>query len=63
MSDTELKPCPFCGGKAKFIQNKDCDKQVIGHMRCINCGISQNQHNFTESLAIHEWNRRVNQHE
>ena len=54
---TELKPCPFCGGKAKF------DEQYKGIyvVRCSVCGIGAMESAiFAEpEELIGAWNRRV----
>ncbi len=48
----ELKPCPFCGGKAKVQRFVDYDL-----IRCLNCKASSCHTN--EKQAISAWNRRV----
>lgn len=52
----ELKPCPFCGGKATVNQFLDS----LFWVRCTECG-SENQASNTEKQAIDAWNRRVNE--
>lgn len=51
----ELKPCPFCGGEAKFslFLGKPC-------VTCTKCmgGVFPALGN-TEEMAAHDWNRRV----
>jgi Lar family restriction alleviation protein len=61
----ELKPCPFCGGKAEswveFIPYWDgvgFEEKNLWHCGCKSCGI------FTtfvwlKDIAIEAWNRRV----
>ena len=55
MKDIELKPCPFCGGKAHIYQNYNgyyvaqCDKCGIGTLLCSD-----------EKTAKRRWNRRTN---
>ena len=55
----ELKPCPFCGGKA-FLTNDlatyGCD--VMYRVICENCNISTPL-KWTEEKAIEAWNRRA----
>ena len=60
MSNTELKPCPFCGGKAKAyvtirgFYGVDCDSnECITHTMVANYD--------TKEIAIEEWNRRAEQ--
>lgn len=52
MNKIELKPCPFCGGKAKIV------KTYTIWVKCINCHASANCHS-TEREAAEAWNRRV----
>ena len=56
---TELKPCPFCGGKVK---------RVIGIMglnffKCQKCGavvsFDNDYYNTHQNEAIEAWNRRI----
>lgn len=68
----ELKPCPFCGGKAKVFS---CDgagafytnageAQIWGRkmnhklIRCKNCGIKTKAY-LTDKGVFNAWNRRV----
>lgn len=51
--DTELKPCPFCGGRA-FVHNPEYGYFVM----CDRCKTSSN--NFKDrDKAVNQWNRRV----
>ena len=54
MSDTELKPCPCCGGKATFDYQ---DTSVF----CVKCGIQTACHS-TEKTAVSRWNTRTPEH-
>lgn len=56
---TELKPCPFCGGIARFVCTKEGQfgDEDDGFVRCLLCGIEQPCIN-TRSRAIAAWNRR-----
>lgn len=56
----ELKPCPFCGGKAEIIIfSFEYGTVTIG---CTNekCDITMGKAFFTDEEAIQHWNRRVN---
>ena len=54
MSKTVLKPCPFCGGKAK--ERYEYLNGVF--VQCNECGIST--HIFSsQDAATRAWNRRV----
>ena len=61
MSKRVLKPCPFCGGKAKIIlstQERDKFQSRLWLVRCPVCGA--NQLPFSEKhYAVEAWNRRV----
>jgi Lar family restriction alleviation protein len=52
----ELKPCPFCGGKAEFM------RYSIGSVGagCKACAIMFFVSNGNENEAARMWNRRVN---
>lgn len=66
----ELKPCPFCGGKAELVL---CFNGKIPQIRCSSClalmgwhcksvSALRGQLNFdTEEDAIAAWNRRTTQ--
>ena len=51
-----LKPCPFCGGKAKT------KKETLGtwKVRCTKCSAEVGRYWFkTEKFAVEAWNRRA----
>ena len=57
---TELKPCPFCGGKAEIKDGGDgCHK-----IECENDCIAGNNHLWRKNLdfLIEAWNTRVGEH-
>ena len=60
MSDTELKPCPFCGGKATIMENNHYTDMWT--VMCKNC-YSEIDRYHTKESAIEAWNRRENKHE
>lgn len=53
MSEIELKPCPFCGGKAGLYHTYDGRSCV----QCDECGISTLR-KMDARLAIQMWNKR-----
>ena len=60
MTETKLKPCPFCGGEAKvYIEDKAVS---IGCSKCL-CGTAwMNGASTTEKkieVAAQDWNRRI----
>lgn len=60
---TELKPCPFCGGNANLIKNKDFDMRfycVIPYyfVMCSQCRAQSNKLE-TDKEAIEAWNKRA----
>ena len=65
----ELKPCPFCGWKARLKHGSynllgaygttDEDRQWYG-VFCYECGVSQPKRQYdTKEKAIEAWNRRT----
>lgn len=53
----ELKPCPFCGGKAEI--KKDEGQYV--NIKCTQCPCDMGRYWFTRQTdAIKAWNRRFN---
>lgn len=51
----KLKPCPFCGGEAKFFEDKGYQ---IFSVTCTECDAGTNGYGI-EQDAIEAWNRRV----
>lgn len=56
----KLKPCPFCGGEAGFIEpiyvRSEADYPYV--IECSQCGIQTSIYN-NQDQAIAAWNRRV----
>ena len=50
----KLKPCPFCGGEARFV----LAGWIVGWIECPDCKASQFQLR-TEGEAIEAWNTRT----
>lgn len=55
---TELKPCPFCGGKANLEHDIMQYNGTPFEVYCENCGAKRNDYN--EEDAIEGWNSRTN---
>lgn len=51
---TELKPCPFCGGKAVLCENTD-----YAYVYCKECGSQTDESHGTAGAAVAAWNTRV----
>ena len=54
----KLKPCPFCGGAAKFHQTTHTSSVGGFFVMCDKCLTSSNNYS-TEEIAAEKWNRRV----
>ena len=53
---SELKPCPFCGGKARLNEYKDCE--IWYEVWCDGCAVRTEQYE-NEDEAVKVWNHRV----
>lgn len=53
----KLKPCPFCGGKAKICRNWNYVWDY-GFIKCDTCGATTGKFDYYKS-AIKAWNRRA----
>ena len=56
----QLKPCPFCGGKAVLIPNEDTPFTIGPWVECPHCHVGQQYVSMYEDDAIAAWNRRAN---
>ena len=62
----ELKPCPFCGGKAELhlIQMYEGDEPYAVNIRCPECGVNGAEEwkvdgKDFKQRAVKKWNKRV----
>jgi Lar family restriction alleviation protein len=53
----ELKPCPFCGGHAEFLERK-MPAYLPWGIKCSVCGITNNHH-WSYDDAVKTWNTRA----
>ena len=51
----KLKPCPFCGGKAKLSEDKDYQ---IYSVNCTECDAGTNSYGIKRD-ATDAWNKRI----
>ena len=68
MSDTKLKPCPFCGGVAKLYREQSVGGLNGSIVRCEKCGAKATWKQMSYTYACdHEaseaWNRREGEQE
>lgn len=68
MKEIELKPCPFCGGKANLKVNTECAgfgcNVTKAYVECEQCGARGETgdnyfHDNIKIIAILGWNRRA----
>ena len=52
----KLRNCPFCGGKARLNEYKDCE--VWYEVRCDECAVRTEQYETVDE-AVRVWNRRA----
>lgn len=55
---TKLKPCPFCGGRAKIYTVFDKITKIFG-ITCQKCGVGSTQWTGDVKKVAEDWNRRV----
>lgn len=55
---TYIKPCPFCGGKAKEGHRDRCKYDVTECVYCPDCWVKTD---YCKSIhtAVYAWNKRV----
>lgn len=61
MAAKALKPCPFCGGDAKFVEMYVHKDEVRGFVKCAKTKSCCEQSVITlKDDAFRKWNTRVN---
>ena len=55
MTETNLKPCPYCGGKAKLTDLKQAPESWV---ECTECGARTRFFSNSEEAAVSAWNSR-----
>lgn len=63
MSETELKPCPFCGNTAVVVFGREDDRERTGYRRIVclgNCGMGSERAHADDQIETlkKNWNRR-----
>ena len=56
--EDELKPCPFCGGKAEYQHLRMVDGVSQGYIRCVNFCCEQMVPQ-KKGYAVESWNGRA----
>lgn len=56
MTETNFKPCPFCGGKAKLTDLKRAPESWV---ECTECGARTRFFSNSEEAAVSVWNARL----
>ena len=53
---TELEPCPYCGGEAKY-HDSSCVEEICEYVSCLKCN-AQSPLMYRKGEAVEWWNRR-----
>lgn len=61
---TELRPCPFCGGKVKLVTDLTQTKDPVYCFECEDCGVLVYMDDLNDKdKSIKAWNNRVSEAE
>ena len=55
----DLKPCPFCGGEAKWRKYEFLNVASF-YVECVDCDASSNRFDHLDE-AVEAWNRRAHE--
>jgi len=58
MSNKQLKPCPFCGGKLEILDNRYDQSVCIITVGCDKCRCMVTMFNLSEEITMRELNKR-----
>lgn len=58
MNNTELKPCPFCGGEAEMLKYPRCERKYVVVCKNNLCNASIGQYSTSKENALRAWNTR-----
>lgn len=56
--DITLKPCPFCGGKASYVEHIFNTLLITYGVKCDSCEVQTYQFCNSKAAANGAWNRR-----
>lgn len=54
----KLKPCPFCGGEAVYMDKHTPAERPHPTIECFDCSCSMSE--ISKDFLIESWNRRAN---
>lgn len=57
--DLTLKPCPFCGGKASYVEHRFCTLENTYGVKCDSCEAQIYQFYTSKAAANAAWNMRA----
>lgn len=58
--DKQLKPCPFCGGKAELVDTGYWSSVMCEQCKAVSKSFNHSGKHCSADKAIEAWNRRVN---
>jgi Lar family restriction alleviation protein len=58
-TNDELKPCPFCGGRARILDYDDGNGGYYSICECEKCGAKGSESNCGRNYTVKRWNERT----